>query len=188
MLIYALVPTLYLPPKTTFRNMFEITEDQLAMRELRMAAYHEAGHKAMYHRFGGVGDAVVLKSLNRSPDETAWHGQFRPRNCPQIMRDIAIRHGMPATDLPDNWRALYGMAGLVAEEILHGETDLEFIAGALDVKIACNQVSASDLESMGITNIVDFDLNSDEVEQAWRYLIEDWSLVQEEAEYLIANA
>ena len=80
------------------------------------------------------------------------------------------------------------MAGLVAEEILHGETDLEFIAGALYVKIACDQVSASDLKSMGITNIDDFDLNSDEVEQAWHYLIKDWSLVQEEAEYLIADA
>jgi len=168
--------------------MFELTEDQLAMRELRVAAYHEAGHKAMYHRFGGAGDAVVWKSLNRSPDETAWRGQFRPRSCPQIMYDVAIRHGMPAADLPDNWRALYGMAGLVAEEILRGETDPEFVAGALYIKIVCDEVSASDLESMGIMNIDDFELNCEEVEQTWRYLIEDWPFVQEEAEHLIANA
>ncbi|MGF6180886.1 hypothetical protein ABIB42_001897 [Massilia sp. UYP32] len=168
--------------------MFELTEDQLAMRDLRLAAYHEAGHKAMYHRFGGAGDAVVWENLNRSPDEIAWRGQFRPRTCPQVMHNTATRHGMPAADLPDNWRTLYGMAGLVAEEILRGETDPDFVAGALDIKIACGEVSASDLKSMGITNIADFELNSEEVEQAWRFLLEDWSLVQEEAEYLIAEA
>lgn len=168
--------------------MFELTEDQLAMRELRLAAYHEAGHKVMYHRFGGAGDAVVWENLNRSPDETAWRGQFRPRTCPQVMHDTATRHGRPAVDLPDNWRALYGMAGLVAEGILGGETNPEFIAGALDIKISCGEASASDLESMEIMNINDFELNFDEVVQAWRFLVEDWSHVQNEAEYLIAEA
>lgn len=168
--------------------MFTLTEDQLSLRELCLAAYHEAGHKAMYHRFGGAGDAVVCENLDRSPDEVAWRGQFRPRTCPQIMHDTAKRHGMPAAELPDNWRALYGMAGLVAEGILGGETDPEFIAGALDIKIACGEASASDLETMGITNITEFELNFDEVVQAWRFLVEDWPHVQNEAEYLIAEA
>jgi hypothetical protein len=168
--------------------MFKLTEDQSAMRDLRLAAYHEAGHKAIYHRFGGAGDAVIWENPNRSPDEAAWRGQFRPRTCPQIMHDNAIRHGMPAVDLPDNWRALYGMAGLVAEGILGGETDPEFIAGALDIKIACGEASASDLETMGITNIIEFELNFEEVVQAWRFLVEDWPHIQNEAEYLIAEA
>lgn len=168
--------------------MFELTEDQLAMRELLLAAYHEAGHKAIYHRFGGAGDAVVCKRWNRGPDEKAWTGQFRPRTCPQTMHDIATRHGMPAADLPENWRTLYGMAGLVAEEILHGETAPDFVAAAVDIKIAYGEVSASDLKSMEITNIADFELDSTEVEQTCRFLLEDWSVVQEEAEYLIAEA
>lgn len=183
-----LAAALYFCPITRLKNMFDLTEDQLARRELRSAAYHEAGHKAIYHRFGGAGDAVVWRNPNRSPDEVAWLGQFRPRTCPQIMHDIATRYGMATTDLPDNWRAIYGMAGLIAEEILSGETDPEYVAGALEHKIACGEVSASDLETMRITNVVDFELNLDEVVQAWSFLVEDWSLVQEEAEFLIAVA
>lgn len=168
--------------------MFELTEEQLAMRELRMAAYHEAGHKVLYQRFGGAGDAVVIKNFNRSPDETVWCGQFRPRSCPQVMHEAAIKHGIPAVHLPNNWRALVGIAGLVAEEILRGETDPDYIAGALDLRIASNQASTSDLKLMGITDIVDFELSMDLVVQAWRYLVEDWHVVQREAECLIEEA
>jgi hypothetical protein len=41
---------------------------------------------------------------------------------------------------------------------------------------------------MGISDSNDFRLNRSEVQQAWRYLKEDWVSVQEEAEYLIAHA
>ncbi len=42
--------------------MIQFTEEQIAARELRNAAYHEAGHKMLYERFGGAGDAVVWKN------------------------------------------------------------------------------------------------------------------------------
>lgn len=168
--------------------MNQLTKDELQMHDLRVAAYHEAGHRIMYRRFGGDGDAVVWKNPNDNPDELAWLGQFRPRICPKVAHDIAIRSGLPTVDLPDNWRALHGMAGLVAEEILRGETDPEFVAGALDIRIFCGEVSATDLESMGITNTIDFELNIEEVETAWRYLVQDWVFVEQEAESLIAEA
>lgn len=168
--------------------MNQLTKEELHAHDLQVCAYHEAGHRIMYRRFGGDGDAVVWKNLSGNPDEMAWRAHFRPRTCPQVMHDLAKRAGFPAADLPDNWRVLYGMAGLVAEEILRGETDPEFVAGALYVEIVCGEVSASDLESIGISNIDDFEFDSEVVETAWRYLTEDWSLVQHDAEYLIADA
>lgn len=80
------------------------------------------------------------------------------------------------------------MAGLVAEEILRGETNPEFVAGVLDTRIFCGDVSASDRDSMGITDTVDFELNIEEVETACRYLVDNWVLVEQEAESLIADA
>ncbi|RQR51265.1 hypothetical protein DIE21_15150 [Burkholderia sp. Bp9140] len=103
--------------------MVDFTEEQIAARELRNAAYHEAGHKMLYERFGGAGDAVVWKNESGNPDESAWLGQFRPRTCPEEMHKVALNHGFAAPELPANWKMLVGMAGLLAEEILSGETD-----------------------------------------------------------------
>lgn len=105
------------------------------------------------------------------------------------MHDAIVRSGYTPAELPGNWRVLYGMAGLVAEEILRGETnDPEVITQDICVRIWMGEASASDMESMNITDTDDFELNSDEVTQAWRYLLEDWKKVQQEASYLIAEA
>jgi len=80
------------------------------------------------------------------------------------------------------------MAGLVAEEILDGETDADVIADALDFKISFDEASASDLASMGITDVDNFILSYEAVERAVHYLLADWLLVEQEAEYLIAEA
>lgn len=104
-------------------NMIDFTDEQIAARELRNAAYHEAGHKILYERFGGAGDAVVWKNESENPEETAWFGQFRPRTCPEEMRKAALNSGFTAPELPANWKILVGMAGLLAEDILSGETD-----------------------------------------------------------------
>jgi hypothetical protein len=39
--------------------MIYSTDEEISARELRSAAYHEAGHKILHERFGGAGDAVV---------------------------------------------------------------------------------------------------------------------------------
>ncbi|WGG48900.1 hypothetical protein [Rugamonas sp. DEMB1] len=169
--------------------MSELTEEQIAMRELRNASYHEAGHKIICSRFGGDGDILIWKNQSGNPDETAWRGQFRIRVCPQQMHDACKRAGFPAADLPENWRVLFGMAGLVAEEMLRdGANDVELIADSVSATILLGFASATDLLMMGITNIDDFELSCDEVKQAWRYLKEDWPLVQKYAEYHIAEA
>jgi len=168
--------------------MYDILEEQIAVRELRKAAYHEAGHKILHARFGGAGYAVVWKNSSGNPEETAWLGQYRYWACPELMRKAAIENGVVPPELPTTWRMLFGMAGLVAEEIMDGETDAGVIADTLDFRISFDEVSASDLASMGITDVDNFDLSYKAVEQAVLYLLEDWALVQQEAESLIAEA
>ncbi|WP_341313737.1 hypothetical protein WN982_20640 [Paraburkholderia sp. IMGN_8] len=169
--------------------MIELTEEQIAARELRNAAYHEAAHKMVYERFGGAGDAVVWRNESGNPDEKAWFGQFRPRTCPEEMRTIALASGVSALDLPSNWKMLVGIAGLVAEEILSDDTDdAGAIADAIYLKISDGEASASDLATMGITDIDSFELRYEVVEEAARILREGWRVVQQEAEYLIEFA
>lgn len=169
--------------------MIDFTDEQIAARELRSAAYHEAGHKMLYERFGGAGDAVVWKNESGNPEETAWFGQFRPRTCPEEMRKTALAHGFPAPELPANWRILVGMAGLLAEDILSGETDdAGAMADTLFFRISMGDASASDLAQMSVTDIDNCGLTYEVVEEAVRLLREEWQAVQEEAEYLIQSA
>lgn len=169
--------------------MIEFTEQQIAARELRNAAYHEAAHKMVYEQFGGAGDAAVWRNKSGNPEETAWRGQFRPRTCPEEMRAIALASGLSVPDLPANWRALVGIAGLVAEEILRdGTDDAGVIADALHQRIWDGEASASDLAMMGITDIENYDLSDELVERATRILRDQWEAVRQEAEYLIEFA
>jgi hypothetical protein len=162
--------------------------EKVAMHELQKAAYHEAGHKIIYELFGGAGDAVVWKSQSEDPDEVAWLGQFRARICAEKMHEIWTCAGLNVPPLPSNWRVMYGMAGLIAEQILRGEKNFELIAGALDLRICCDEVSATDLEAMGVTDIGDFEVDVESVEQCAQHLLERWSSVTQEAEHLIAIA
>ncbi|WP_430226924.1 hypothetical protein [Paraburkholderia tropica] len=169
--------------------MSELTEEQIADGELRNAAYHEAAHKMVYERFGAAGDAVVWRNESGNPEERAWRGQLRPRTCPEEMRAIALASGFSFPDLPANWKALVGVAGLVAEEILYdGTDDAGVIADALHQRIWDGEASASDLAMMGITDIESYDLSDELVEEATRILCEEWQAVQQEAEYLIEFA
>lgn len=154
---------------------------------LHLAAYHEAGHKIIYNRFGGDGDATVWENTGGVSGELAWRGQFRPRTCPQVMHNCAKRQGLPAAALPDNWRLLYGMAGMVAEEmLLDNADDPELIAKTISLRMWHGEASKSDLLSMGITDTEDyFELDTEDVAQTQRLLLENWPLVQREADYLI---
>jgi hypothetical protein len=89
------------------------SEELIALHELRNAAYHEAGHKAICERFGGAGDAVVRQNKNRTPDEAAWRGQFRMRISPDAMHSGWSASGIKVDPLPANWNVLFGMAGLL---------------------------------------------------------------------------
>lgn len=168
--------------------MIEFSEEEISARELRGAAYHEAGHKIIHARFGGSGYAVVWRNPSGNADERAWLGQYRSWTCPEKLREAPAHNGRLLPPLPSNWKALFGMAGLVAEQIMDGQTDSIIVRDALDLQIYCGDGSVSDLASMGITDIENFELDTETVTQAVQYLLEDWWLVKEEAEYLIEQA
>lgn len=159
--------------------------------ELRQTAYHEAGHKYVCQRFGGDGDIVITKNQSGSLDECAWYGHFKGRRFPDGMYDHS---GERVAELPTNWMVLVGMAGLVAEalldeELLAGGSDLvDNIWELLEFKIWAGEASATDLESMGISDTGDVELNFDDVEQTVQYLVEGWERVASDAEFWIDHA
>ncbi|MGF6727744.1 hypothetical protein P3T43_007136 [Paraburkholderia sp. GAS41] len=78
------------------------------------------------------------------------------------------------------------MAGLLAEDILSGETgDAGAMVDALFSRISFGEASRSNLAQMRVTDIDSCELSHVVVEEAVRLLREEWALVQEEAEYLI---
>jgi hypothetical protein len=54
--------------------VIELTEEQIAAREFRNAAYHESAHKMVYEQFGGAGDALVWKNESGNPEERRGSG------------------------------------------------------------------------------------------------------------------
>ncbi|WP_176058873.1 hypothetical protein [Paraburkholderia sp. BCC1876] len=109
-------------------------------------------------------------------------GSFVLAPGPEELRTIALASGFSVPDLPANWKALVGIAGLVAEEILSDDTDdAGEIADALHLKISDGEASASDLATMGITDIDSCELSYEVVEEVARILREGWQVVQREA-------
>jgi hypothetical protein len=159
------------------------------LQELRAAAFHEAGHKVMCHRFCGAGYAEVWRNPSGNPDELLWGGQFCMVMSPQLRYEMSKANGALIPEPPVNCRVLIGMAGLIAEELQRGETDDPgLIAESVEHRIWSGGASATDLTAMGIEDTDSVELSFDDVEHAVRVLIEDWALVQKEAEYLIEGA
>lgn len=104
------------------------------------------------------------------------------------MHEIWARARLDVPPLPSNWRVMYGMAGVVAEQILRGEAEVEFIAGNLYLRISCDEISATDLASVGGTDIDDVEVDIEGVEQCVQHLLKHGPRVQAEAESLIADA
>ena len=180
--------TILLPDIDVINMMPDLTQDQMAADDLRKAAYHEIGHTIIYELVGGTGNAFVWQNQSGNPDEVEWLGQFRPSTCPEQQYESWARAGINVPAPPPNWRAMYGMAGVVAEQILRGERDVEFIAGHLYLRICCDEISATDAASVGVTDIDDFEVDIETVEQCAQLLVEHWSQVKKEAEELINDA
>jgi hypothetical protein len=171
--------------------MNNLIEDQIGMRELREAAYHEAGHLILLRRFGGVGAAAVWENLSGNLDEKQWRGQCVAYIHPPLKREHAKRLGVRTIPyLPKDWCVQYAAAGLIGEEILDGINDPRWAAERVHARIDMDDVSDTDLKYMGISGIDNYDMASLDrsVKKAYRYLVKDWPLVQREAERLIEEA
>lgn len=161
------------------------------MSELRTATFHEAGHLIILKRFGGDGAAAVWKNLSGSPDEKWWRGQCVTYVCPQRARDQTKNLGLRSKPpLPKDWRVQLAAARLIAEEILDGINDPRWAAERVHARIVMDEASDTDLKQMGITDIFNYDMDllDRSVKQAYRYLVKDWPLVQQEAERLNTEA
>jgi len=158
--------------------------------DLRDTAYHEAGHAVMMKRFGGEGNALVWRNFSGDPTESAWRGQFGWWVCPEAKRNDAKSLGLPKIAVPKNWEVLFAAAGMVAEEIAAGIRDPRWVSENVYSRILMDEASPTDLKSMGITDIYNFDADQIDrnIRQACRYLLQDWALVRDEAEYLISFA
>jgi hypothetical protein len=61
---------------------------------------------------------ALVRGPADAPDSLACGRLPRLPPTRDVMHDAAKKHRMLTADLPDSWQVLYGMAGLVAEEIL----------------------------------------------------------------------
>lgn len=161
--------------------------EYLQAKDLRFTAIHEAGHKVMHNLLGGFCEAVMWKNPNGGRYEKYWLGQCRLNAAPLVMHEPRVRSGCTlGFEPPANWEVLVGLAGIVAEEILEGENDdPEIIADNIDSRIPMGDVSDTDLELMNITNRENYKLSTETIEQVWRSLRENWSWVEQQAQYLI---
>ena len=62
------------------------------------------------------------------------------------------------------------------------------MSGALYLRICCDEISPTDLAAIGVTDIDDFKVDIETVEQCAQLLLEHWSQVKKEAEDLVTDA
>ena len=164
--------------------MNDTQEKEMAAREFRKAAYHEAGHMVMARRYGGQCEGFVCENdLARVADgEKAWRGQtvlyVPPGLCSysgEVQQALDI-----VTPVPDNWMVLYGLAGFVAESIAYGVTDADEIFFQLEYAIANAELSETDMAAIGEN------WTGADVQMARDITTEDWHKVERIAGELMA--
>lgn len=129
------------------------SEAAIAEREKRQAAFHEAGHSAVCLGFGGAGKAEIWRNTAQNVDagEKAWLGHFKTFAEPgTLVIDDQTKQILGVLPVPNNWRVLFGMAGLVAERIADGITDAEEIACSIDDAIDADEISRTDHDAIGV--------------------------------------
>jgi hypothetical protein len=92
--------------------------------------------------------------------------------CPEAKRKATLANGIAVPELPGNWKILVGMAGLLAEEILNGETDdVSAMADNMFFRISFGEASDSDLAQIGVTDIDNCELSYEVIEEAVQLLL-----------------
>jgi hypothetical protein len=150
----------------------------IAEREKRGVSFHEAAHAAIFRRYGGCGIAEVWRNTaqNVKDGQKAWLGTFKMFAEPGTMQmSDEVRKALRVLPPPDNWRVLVGIAGLVAEEILHGVTDADEIAVSIESDIGMGEASKTDMDLMGD------DWNVSDVAEVLKLLLDMWPDIEREA-------
>lgn len=129
-------------------------------------AIHECGHAAVCAHFGGIGVPEIWKNTAEKVNagETAWLGKCSILVEPTtVLIDSELRLAPGILPVPQNWKVLVGMAGLIADYI-HDEclivdyVDVELLAESIKGDISRNHVSQIDVdwmgESWGVSDVV----------------------------------
>ena len=193
-----------------------LTSDQeveVAARELRRAAYHEAAHKVLCERFGGSGYISLWRNdAERIQEgECAWLGRFYVVVFPWQANEERKAQGVKQVRVPEWSREYICMAGMLAEihlEDLRVQTEYgsggakdgwlyeaRYVAQALRELIERGEASETDLRGMGIGTLENEDGEIEIV--GWRnrlvltgirMLREEWSKIVIEADHLIESS
>jgi len=157
-----------------------VSDERLFAREKRMAAFHEVCHAWLLRRFGGDGSPRIWPNPSANEEECAWLGRcevwYEPGAVDLPPEVVPARRVVNA---PTNWRTLFGMAGYLGERLADGVRDSGEIAVGLDDAIDAGEISASDIEAIGVA------WTEDDVAEAVRLLAEVWPFVEEEARWMI---
>ena len=126
---------------------------EIAKREKRRVAFHEAAHAAVCACFGGCGRAEMWQNTaeNVKNGEKAWLGRYCMFAEPGTVTVSAEMLAIGCMPAPLNWTVLLGLAGLVAEHIAAGTIDPEEIGVEIDCTISMEEASQTDMDLMGAT-------------------------------------
>ncbi len=108
-----------------------MTYEELAARELRSMAWHEAAHQAVAEGCGTYAHAFVRPTHSTDPCEKAWVG-----GCE-----------IDQSRLSRNQRSHVALAGAIGELLADGQTDVYDIVG--DLELDDGAVSQTDRKMMG---------------------------------------
>ena len=161
----------------------QFTPKAIADREKRRASIHEAAHAYVCRLYGGIGQAEVWRNTDKAVanGETAWRGRFILMAEPGTAdMDDATKEELGILPAPGNWKVLYGMAGLVAEQIDGGESDVDLIFEAMMLAVDLGEVSQTDLAAMGERLLIQ------DVAATITLLTTGWQIIEREAASLTA--
>lgn len=179
-------------------------------RELRCAAYHEAAHKIICERFGGLASASVWRNESNNPNESAWLGTTHLEltwiiNARLKAAGIPLRQwrtpGIGRARVPLRADEYIAMAGMIAELIIRDMDAQEqydsaadadwFVEQNLRTMIEDGEASETDLLGMGVRISEDGTIlgwRSGLVKTGIRMVREEWLKIAAEAKRLIAEA
>jgi hypothetical protein len=127
-----------------------MTEAELAERDLRIVAFHEAGHHVAASAYGGVSTPRVWRNAAPADGEKLWLGNTTLYVSPgafSVPARIRREWGV-IKKTPQRWAVRVGLAGFIAEEIYSGESDNEMFIN-LCYAIEAEDLSQTDRELIG---------------------------------------
>lgn len=174
--------------------------EEIEARELRSTAYHEAAHKVICERFGGLASASVWRNESNNPAESAWLGACQ-MYAPEAENIRRKAFGVRQVRVPLRADEYIAMAGMTAECVLADlaapeqyaiEADANwFLEESLRTMIEQGEASESDLHHMGISVGEDGEIvgwRGGLIKTGIRMVREEWIKIAAEAERLIAEA